>query len=89
MVDEDKIYIVSGHNIRKIVSLLSDLGDVAVEYANSKGDDSEIIKEDYQNLILDIISSDIFEDIELEDLIGEYNFNKILKNVGLTTNRRR
>ena len=89
MVDEGKIYIVSGHNIRKIISLLSDLGDVAVEYANSRGDNSEEIEEEYQNLILDIISSDIFEDIELEDLIGEYNFNKILKTVGLTTNRRK
>ena len=27
--------------------------------------------------------------IEFEDLIGEYTFDKMLKNVGLTTNRRK
>ena len=89
MVRENKIYIVSGRNVKKIISLLSDLRDVAIEYSHLKDEDSTEVEEIYENLISNILKSEIFEDIEFEDLIGEYNFDKILKNVGLTTNRRK
>tara|TARA_R110000782_G_C14760191_1_gene408047 strand:+ start:610 stop:879 length:270 start_codon:yes stop_codon:yes gene_type:complete len=89
MVHNDKIYIISGRNVKKIISLLSDLRDVAIEYSHLKDEDSTEVEEIYENLISNILKSEIFEDIEFEDLIGEYNFDKILKNVGLTTNRRK
>ena len=68
---------------------MSDLRDVAIEYSHLKDEDSTEVEEIYENLISNILKSEIFEDIEFEDLIGEYNFDKILKNVGLTTNRRK
>ena len=89
MVHNDKIYIVSGRNIKKIISLLNELRNVAIEYSLLKDEDSTEVEEIYENLISNILKSEIFEDIEFEDLIGEYNFDKILKNVGLTTNRRK
>ena len=89
MVHNDKIYIISGRNIKKIISLLNELRNVAIEYSLLKDEDSTEVEEIYENLISNILKSEIFEDIEFEDLIGEYNFDKILKNVGLTTNRRK
>ena len=71
MVRDGKIYIISGRNIKKIISLLNDLRNVAVEYSHLKDEDSTEVEEIY------------------EDLIGEYTFDKMLKNVGLTTNRRK
>ena len=82
---KNKIYIVSGRNI----SLLNDLRNVAVEYSHLKDEDSTEVEEIYEDLISNILKSDSFEDIEFEDLIGEYTFDKMLKNVGLTTNRRK
>ena len=71
MVRDSKIYIISGRNIRKIISLLNELRIVAIEYSHLKDEDSTEVEEIY------------------EDLIGEYTFDKMLKNVGLTTNRRK
>ena len=89
MVHNDKIYIISGRNVKKIISLLSDLRDVAIEYSHLKDEDSTEVEEIYENLISNILKSDTFEDLKFEDLIGEYTFDKMLKNVGLTTNRRK
>ena len=51
--------------------------------------DSKIYIISGRNIRKIILKSDSFEDIEFEDLIGEYTFDKMLKNVGLTTNRRK
>jgi|TARA_R110000796_G_C14433320_1_gene421401 hypothetical protein len=89
MVRENKIYIVSGRNIKKIISLLNELRNVAIEYSLLKDEDSTEVEEIYEDLISNILKSDTFEDLKFEDLIGEYTFDKMLKNVGLTTNRRK
>mgnify|MGYP003626056354 FL=1 len=89
MVRENKIYIVSGRNIKKIISLLNELRIVAIEYSHLKDEDSTEVEEIYEDLISNILKSDTFEDLKFEDLIGEYTFDKMLKNVGLTTNRRK
>ena len=89
MVRDSKIYIISGRNIRKIISLLNELRIVAIEYSHLKDEDSTEVEEIYEDLISNILKSDTFEDLKFEDLIGEYTFDKMLKNVGLTTNRRK
>ena len=89
MVRDNKIYIISGRNIKKIISLLNELRNIAVEYSLLKDEDSTEIEEMYEDLISNILKSDTFEDLKFEDLIGEYTFDKMLKNVGLTTNRRK
>ena len=89
MVRDNKIYIISGRNIKKIISLLNELRNIAVEYSLLKDEDSTEIEEMYEDLISNILKSDTFEDLKFEDLIGEHTFDKMLKNVGLTTNRRK
>ena len=64
MVRENKIYIVSGRNIKKIISLLNELRNVAIEYSLLKDEDSTEVEEIYEDLISNILKSDSFEDIE-------------------------
>ena len=52
MVRDGKIYIISGRNIKKIISLLNDLRNVAVEYSHLKDEDSTEVEEIYEDLIL-------------------------------------
>ena len=81
--------LISGKNLQKIINLLQDLKEVAAEYADMVGEDVDDVYDVYEKLIKDIISSDLFEDIEYDDLFGQYSLDKILKTVGLTLNGRK
>ena len=85
----NKVYVISGKNLQKIINLLQDLKEVAAEYADMVGEDVDDVYDVYEKLIKDIISSDLFEDIEYDDLFGKYSLDKILKTVGLTLNGRK
>ncbi len=85
----NKVYVISGKNLQKIINLLQDLKEVAAEYADMVGEDVDDVYDVYEKLIKDIISSDLFEDIEYDDLFGQYSLDKILKTVGLTLNGRK
>ena len=86
---DNKVYVISGKNLQKIINLLQDLKEVAAEYADMVGEDVDDVYDTYEKLIKDIISSDLFEDIEYDDLFGQYSLDKILKTVGLTLNGRK
>ena len=86
---DNKVYVISGKNLQKIINLLQDLKEVAAEYANMVGEDVDDVYDTYEKLIKDILSSDLFEDIEYDDLFGQYSLDKILKTVGLTLNGRK
>ena len=82
MVRDGKIYIISGRNIKKIISLLNDLRNVAVEYSHLKDEDSTEVEEIYEDLISNILKSDSFEDIEFgayKSVFFNYKRNKILE----------
>ena len=85
----NKVYVISGKNLQKIINLLQDLKEVAAEYADMVGEDVDDVYDTYEKLIKDILSSDLFEDIEYDDLFGQYSLDKILKTVGLTLNGRK
>ena len=86
---DNKVYVISGKNLQKIINLLQDLKEVAAEYADMMGEDVDDVYDTYEKLIKDILSSDLFEDIEYDDLFGQYSLDKILKTVGLTLNGRK
>ena len=86
---DNKVYVISGKNLQKIINLLQDLKEVAAEYADMVGEDVDDVYDTYEKLIKDILSSDLFEDIEYDDLFGQYSLDKNLKTVGLTLNGRK
>ena len=86
---DNKVYVISGKNLQKIINLLQDLKEVAAEYADMVGEDVDDVYDTYEKLIKDILSSDLFEEIEYDDLFGQYSLDKILKTVGLTLNGRK
>ena len=86
---DNKVYVISCKNLKKIINLLQDLKEVAAEYADMVGEDVDDVYDTYEKLIKDILSSDLFEDIEYDDLFGQYSLDKILKTVGLTLNGRK
>ena len=76
---DNKVYVISGKNLQKIINLLQDLKEVAAEYADMVVEDVDDVYDTYEKLIKDILSSDLFEDIEYDDLFGQYSLDKILK----------
>ena len=89
MMDKKKVYVVSGKNLQKMINLLQDLREVAAEYADLMGDDVDEVYEVYEKLIKDIMHSELFDDFELDDILGQYSLQKICKTVGLTLNGRK
>ena len=86
---DNKVYVVSGKNLQKIVNLLQDLREVAAEYADLVGENVDDVYDTYEKLIKDILNSELFEDIGYDDLFGQCSLDKILKTVGLTLNGRK
>ena len=80
---DNKVYVISGKNLQKIINLLQDLKEVAAEYADMVGEDVDDVYDTYEKLIKDILSSDLFEDIEYDDLFGQYSLDKISHNFHL------
>jgi len=85
---EDSVYVMSGKNILKLLELIEHLRDTALDYAEEVGEDVNFVKEKFDILKEDILKSDIFEEVNYNELMDSYSFTDILDSVGLTLKRR-
>ena len=67
MIDDNRVYVIQGRNLNLILTLLDDLKEVALDYAELVGDDLEMVDNKFEKLIDEIKSSEIFEDLNLEN----------------------
>ena len=81
---EDSVYVMSGKNILRLLELIEHLRDTALDYAEEVGEDVNFVKEKFDILKEDILKSDIFEEVNYNELIDSYSLSDILDSVGLT-----
>tara|TARA_B100000073_G_scaffold346006_1_gene356338 strand:+ start:1299 stop:1568 length:270 start_codon:yes stop_codon:yes gene_type:complete len=86
---DNEIYVIKGKNLKRIVSLLHDLKNVAIEYAKTNESDVEETTLFYDDFIRNILGSKMFKDLKLMDLQEEFSFQELLRNSGLKLNRRK
>ena len=87
---ENNIYLISGKNILKFIDLIDDLKDLSLDYADDTGQDANKLENNFQMLKEDILKSDIFAEIDFEDLFKtSYSMDEILDKVGLTLKGRK
>jgi hypothetical protein len=72
-----------------MLTLLDDLREVALDYAELVGDDLDMVDNKFQKLIDEIKSSEMFDDLGLDEMLEEQTLKKILKKVGLTLKGRK
>jgi len=89
MILDDEIYVIKGKELKKIVSLLGDLKEVAIEYAKMNETEVEETKLFYTEFIQNILKSKMFKDLRLVDLQKEFTFQELITNSGLKLNRRK
>ena len=89
MILDDEIYVIKGKELKKIVSLLRDLKEVAIEYAKMNETEVEETKLFYTNFIQNILESKMFKDLGMVDLQQEFTFQELITNSGLKLNRRK
>tara|TARA_Y100001938_G_C8043038_1_gene407265 strand:- start:230 stop:496 length:267 start_codon:yes stop_codon:yes gene_type:complete len=83
MIDKNMSYVMSGAKILKLLELIDDLKDVAIEYAEETDDDVEKIENNYETLMDEILRCEIFSEINYNDMIGQYTLDDIMDKVGL------
>ena len=89
-MEENNIYLISGKNILKFLELIDDLRDLSLSYVDDIGGDAFELENKFQMLKDDILISDIFSEINFDDLIKKsYSMNEILDKVGLTLKGRK
>ena len=86
---EDSVYVMSGKNILRLLELIEHLRDTALDYAETVGEDVNFLKEKFDILKEDILKSDIFEEVNYNELIDSYSLRDILDSVGLTLKGRK
>tara|TARA_Y100001937_G_C7118854_1_gene331527 strand:+ start:1206 stop:1472 length:267 start_codon:yes stop_codon:yes gene_type:complete len=86
---EDSVYVMSGKNILRLLELIEHLRDTALDYAETVGEDVSFVKEKFDILKEDILKSDIFEEVNYNELIDSYSLRDILDSVGLTLKGRK
>jgi hypothetical protein len=89
MILDDEIYVINGKELKKIVSLLRNLKEVAIEYAKMNETEVEETKLFYTNFIQNILESKMFKDLGMVDLQQEFTFQELITNSGLKLNRRK
>tara|TARA_Y100001937_G_C7124776_1_gene334391 strand:+ start:1048 stop:1266 length:219 start_codon:yes stop_codon:yes gene_type:complete len=72
-----------------MLTLLDDLREVALDYAELVGDDLDKVDNKFQKLIDEIKSSEMFDDLGLDEMLEEQTLEKILNKVGLTLKGRK
>ena len=82
MLEHNKSYVISGEKILKLLELIEDLRDIAGDYAHETGSGYEI-EDDFEKLIEEVLKSDIFSEIDLCQVTGQYTLNDIMERVGL------
>jgi|TARA_B100002019_G_C21217660_1_gene572873 hypothetical protein len=89
-MEENNIYLISGKNILKFIDLIDDLKDLSLAYADETGQDAFKLENNFQMLKDDILKSDIFSEIDFDDLFKKsYSMDEILDKVGLTLKGRK
>ena len=86
---EDSVYVMSGKNILRLLELIEHLRDTALDYAEEVGEDVNFVKEKFDILKEDILKSDIFEEVNYNELIDSYSLSDILDSEGLTLKGRK
>ena len=87
---ENNIYLISGKNILKFIELIDDLKDLSLLYADETGQDGNKLENNFAILKEDILKSDIFSEIDFDDLFEKsYSMDEILDKVGLTLKGRK
>ena len=84
MIDDNRVYVIQGRNLNLMLTLLDDLKEVALDYAELVGDYLEMVDNKFEKLIDEIKSSEIFEDLNLDEMLEGQTLEKILNKVGLT-----
>ena len=89
-MEENNIYLISGKNIVKFIELIDDLKDLSLLYADETGQDGNKLENNFAILKEDILKSDIFSEIDFDDLFKKsYSMDEILDKVGLTLKGRK
>ncbi len=89
-MEENNIYLISGKNILKFIELIDDLKDLSLLYADETGQDGDKLENNFAILKEDILKSDIFSEIDFDDLFKKsYSMDEILDKVGLTLKGRK
>ena len=89
MIDDNRVYVIQGRNLNLMLTLLDDLKEVALDYAELVGDYLEMVDNKFEKLIDEIKSSEIFEDLNLDEMLEGQTLEKILNKVGLTLKGRK
>ena len=89
-MEENNIYLISGKNILKFLDLIDDLRDLSLSYVDDREGDALDLENKFHMLKEDILKSDIFSEINFDDLLKKsYSMNEILDKVGLTLKGRK
>ena len=51
MIDDNRVYVIQGRNLNLMLTLLDDLKEVALDYAELVGDDLEMVDNKFEKLI--------------------------------------
>tara|TARA_A100001011_G_C14032577_1_gene724272 strand:+ start:571 stop:840 length:270 start_codon:yes stop_codon:yes gene_type:complete len=89
-MEENNIYLISGKNILKFLDLIDDLRDLSLSYVDDREGDALDLENKFHMLKEDILKSDIFSEINFDDLLKKsYSMEEILDKVGLTLKGRK
>lgn len=89
-MEENNIYLISGKNILKFLDLIDDLRDLSLSYVDDREGDALDLENKFHMLREDILKSDIFSEINFDDLLKKsYSMEEILDKVGLTLKGRK
>ena len=87
MIQDKEVYVIRGKELKELITLLSDLKYVAMEYAKTNNSEIEETEFIYDDLIDNMLQSKLFKTFKLEDLQSEFSFNELLRNAGLKFGR--
>ena len=68
-MEENNIYLISGKNILKFLDLIDDLRDLSLSYVDDREGDALDLENKFHMLREDILKSDIFSEINFDDLL--------------------
>ena len=88
MILDKQIYTIYGKDLKKFIKLLSNLKDITVRYSTKNGDDSVFVEKEYDDFVMELLNSNIFENVNIFDLQDEYSFLELIKSANLKTNGR-
>jgi|TARA_B100000085_G_C18506663_1_gene497811 hypothetical protein len=88
MILDKQIYPIYGKDLKKFIKLLSNLKDITVRYSTKNGDDSVFVEKQYDDFVMELLNSNIFENVNIFDLQDEYSFLELIKSANLKTNGR-